>query len=57
MTFADDDLCTRCTVHTYIHHPHDRREGVLFFVRSTFGTTTLISRKFEIVFTHDPIPV
>jgi len=35
-------------------YPHDRREGVLLFVRSTFGTTTLNSCRFEIVFTHGP---
>jgi hypothetical protein len=28
------------------------REGVLFFVRSTFGTTTLISGPFEIDISH-----
>jgi len=35
-------------------NPHDRRERVLLFVRSTFGTMTLISCEFEMVFTHDP---
>ena len=34
--------------------PTTVREGVLFFVRSKLGTTTLISWKFEIVFTHGP---
>jgi hypothetical protein len=32
--------------------PTTVREGVLFFVRSTFGTTTLISGPFEIGFSH-----
>jgi hypothetical protein len=32
--------------------PTTVREGVLFFVRSTFGTTTLISGPFEIGISH-----
>ena len=42
----------RSTVMIFI--PTTVREGVLFFVRSKLGTTTLISWKFEIVFTHGP---
>jgi hypothetical protein len=52
--------------YTYVSYPRMNinqlipttvREGVLFFVRSAFGTTTLISRKFEIIFTYDPLMV
>ena len=32
--------------------PTTVREGVLFFIRSTFGATTLISGPFEIEFSH-----
>jgi len=39
------------------YYPHDRREGVLFFFGPSFGATTQISCKFEIVFTHDLILV
>lgn len=35
-------------------YPHDHREGVLFFVWSTFDSMTLISCKFEIIFAYDP---
>jgi len=31
-----------------------REEVLFFFVRSTFGSTTLVSCPFEIVFTHGP---
>jgi hypothetical protein len=37
---------------TDYYYPHDRERGVLFFVRSTFGTMTLIPGKFEIGFSH-----
>ena len=37
--------------HTF-DNPHDRKGGGLVFVRSKLGTTTLISWKFEIIFTH-----
>jgi len=37
--------------------PHDHREGVLFFVQLSHGTMTLIFGKFEIIFTHNLVPV
>ena len=37
------------------HFPHDHKKGVLFFVRSKFGSYSLKFWLFQIIFTHGPL--